>query len=176
MKHVKTYGQLFESGQKLTDEQIEFLIRHVTGSWKLNRETGLVDVNGGFHCGASSLKSLLDIQFGDVSGNFNISDNRLTSLKGSPKTVSGSFVYGNLTLSDDQWNIIGWLKASLKSKDAAKLLLPLITEPELDDWVLKNPLDLDLLDEFPKLKRGVLKRTGLRDISKLASLKRRGLI
>ena len=38
-----------------------------------------------------TLISAIPIQFGIVSGNFDVSQNQLTSLKGSPHTVGGSF-------------------------------------------------------------------------------------
>lgn len=47
---------------------------------------------------------------------------------------------------------------------------------ELDDLIRENPMDMDLLDDYPEIKAGVLKRTGLEDISDLARAMRRGLI
>lgn len=55
-------------------------------------------------------------------------------------------------------------------------ILATLPEDELDSWFTKNPLEIDLLDEYPEVKAGVLKRTRLRDISRLASIKRRGMI
>jgi hypothetical protein len=46
----------------------------------------------------------------------------------------------------------------------------------LDSYIKENPLNLDLLDEHPEIKAGVLKRTGLKDISSLARSMRRNTI
>lgn len=46
----------------------------------------------------------------------------------------------------------------------------------LDEYFQKNPLDLWVLDSMPKLKSGVLKRTGLRDVSDLGRSLKSGII
>lgn len=46
----------------------------------------------------------------------------------------------------------------------------------LDEYFKNNPLDLWVLDSLPKLKSGVLKRTGLRDISDLGRSLKSGII
>ena len=40
----------------------------------------------------------------------------------------------------------------------------------LDDYFSKNPLDLHVLDGMPDIKAGVLKRTGIRDLSRIGSI------
>jgi hypothetical protein len=40
----------------------------------------------------------------------------------------------------------------------------------LDDYFSKNPLDLHVLDDMPDIKAGVLKRTGIRDLSRIGSI------
>lgn len=55
-------------------------------------------------------------------------------------------------------------------------VLSRIDPSHLDEWIKRNPLDLDLLDEFPEIKAGVIQRTGIKDISKLARLNRSGLL
>lgn len=40
----------------------------------------------------------------------------------------------------------------------------------LDDYLKKNPLDIYLLNSLPKLKAGVLKRTGIKDLSRAGSI------
>ena len=128
-----------------------------------------------FYCEVNQLVSLVGAPK-TVGGNFYCSDNKLTSLKGAPEQIKGEFLCDSFKLVAGEWNPGGWLKAAQKSDEAAKLLVPLISEDELDNWMRKHPLDLDLLDEFPEIKRGVLKRTGLRDISKLAAARRQGLV
>jgi hypothetical protein len=90
--------------------------------------------------------------------------------------VGGDFVCDAFVLKSGEWNTEGWLKAAQDSPQAAELLVPLISEPQLDDLIRKNPLDLDLLDDFPDLKAGVLRRTGLRDVSNLGKTLRTGII
>jgi hypothetical protein len=40
----------------------------------------------------------------------------------------------------------------------------------------KNPLDLHLLDAYPEIKAGVLKRTGMRDYGSIGKNLKQGLI
>jgi len=56
------------------------------------------------------------------------------------------------------------------------LYATLLDENQLDKYFTENPMNLDVLDELPEIKAGVLKRTGMRDISKIAKAMRRGII
>jgi hypothetical protein len=51
------------------------------------------------------------------------------------------------------------------SKIASQLVSTVLTDDVLDNYFKKNPLKLHILDEYPGLKSGVLKRTGMRDLS-----------
>ena len=93
MKYLKTY-RVFEAEPAsiaLTEEQISWLDKCTTGSWKLNSSTGLVDVDGDFSCSSRGLKELKGVKFGKVSGNFYCYENQLTTLEGAPQTVNGGF-------------------------------------------------------------------------------------
>ena len=93
MKHLRGFKELLESSQELTQEQRDWLDRWISGTWKVNPQTGLVDVRGSFEC-SSLLRGLTDfkgVRFGSVSGHFNCSKNSLTSLEGAPQSVGGSF-------------------------------------------------------------------------------------
>ena len=93
MKHIKPY-QVFEASvaaSALTAEQIEWLDECADGEWKLNRQTGLVDINGGFNCREQRLIDFKGVKFGKVSGDFSCRSNLLTTLVGAPQTVSGDF-------------------------------------------------------------------------------------
>ena len=70
MRHIKEYNQLFESTQELTQEQKDWLDKCTRGSWVVNPQTGLVDVNGNFFCGEQDLDSFKGVRFGTVSGHF----------------------------------------------------------------------------------------------------------
>lgn len=103
MKNLKRYRQLFESTEDLTQEQKDWLDRctidfydDTIGTWKVNSQTGLVDVDGDFHCNNMRLNDLKGVRFGKVTGNFWCSRNNLTSLAGCPQEVGGTFnCYGN---------------------------------------------------------------------------------
>ena len=91
MKHLQSFS-LFEAQTSfLTPRQNKFLNRCTKETWSVNRQTGLVDVEGNFDCSFKSLKSLHGISFGNVSGHFGCIYNQLTSLKGAPQTVGGNF-------------------------------------------------------------------------------------
>ena len=91
MRHIKPY-QVFEaSAPALTAEQIEWLDKCAAGRWKLNRQTGLVDINGGFNCSGQNLQDFKGVRFGKVSGDFYCHSNQLTSLVGAPQTVGRDF-------------------------------------------------------------------------------------
>lgn len=153
-------------------------------------------VGRGFDCHKNNLRSLEGAP-PTVGREFFCSDNNLTSLEGAPQTVGMDFdcrknnlrslegapqeVVGNFScdafiIPRGEWGLKGWLEAAQKNNQAAKLLIPLLTESQLDSWMTQNPLDLDLLNDFPEIKSGVLKRTGMRDISKVASALRNKFI
>ena len=101
MRHIKPY-QIFEasaSAAALTAVQINWLDKCVEGSWKLNPQTGLVDVDENFDCSEQGLTDFKGVRFGKVSGYFNCYNNQLTTLEGAPQSVGSSFrcTYNQLT-------------------------------------------------------------------------------
>ena len=91
MRHIKTY-QIFEaSAPALTPEQIDWLDECTTGRWKLNPQTGLVDVDGDFYCQDQNLTDFKGVRFGEISKFFDCSRNSITSLDGAPQKVGGYF-------------------------------------------------------------------------------------
>lgn len=67
-------------------------------TWKINPETGLVDIDGRFNAPSSDdfrNGSLLGIKFGIADGDFIISALGLTSLEGCPQEVTGTFNASN---------------------------------------------------------------------------------
>ena len=93
LKHIKPY-QLFESEPirtVFTKEQLNWLDECAAGRWKLNPQTGFVDVNGDFDCNKQGLTDLKGVKFGDVIGYFWCHNNQLTSLEGAPQTVGRGF-------------------------------------------------------------------------------------
>lgn len=112
MRHLKTFP-LFEANKRVEAWQYDYLDLFTDGTYKLNPETGLFDVEGDFDCSGNKLESIGGgVQFGHVSGSFycyyndlsdpdelphsvggdfDCSDNRFTTLVGSPKSVGGNF-------------------------------------------------------------------------------------
>ena len=76
---------------KLNEEQIEWLNKCTKGTWSLNSETGLVDVNGEFNCREQKLKDFKGVRFGVITEGFNCYNNSLTTLEGAPQEVGGNF-------------------------------------------------------------------------------------
>jgi hypothetical protein len=46
----------------------------------------------------------------------------------------------------------------------------------LDPYFKRNPLDMHYLDRYPEIKKGVIERTGLKDLSKLGKSMKDGMI
>ena len=82
---------MFESVTALTQEQIEWLDECALGTWTLNPQTGLVDVNGIFECSEEGLTDFKGVKFGEVSEDFYCNKNALTSLVGAPQEVGVDF-------------------------------------------------------------------------------------
>lgn len=132
-------------------------------------------VGGDFNCFGNQLHSLEGAPE-KVGGSFYCINNPLTTLKGAPKQIGAIFHCHAFSLQSRKWNPEGWMQRAQESDVNFGLLIPLLPEDYVTERILKNPLNLDLLNPFPDLKAKVLKRTGLKDISKLAAMKRQGLI
>jgi hypothetical protein len=98
MKNLKTY-RMFESSVELAPEQIEWLDKCTEGTWQLNSRTGLVDVDGSFHCDDQGLSDFKGVRFGKVGGYFSCHYNQLTSLVGAPQKVGRGFSCRNNQLT-----------------------------------------------------------------------------
>ena len=90
---IKSYKEYVNesAGVELAQEQKDWLDKCTRGRWRFNAQTGLVDVQGDFHCYQQGLDSFKGVRFGHVSGGFNCYGNKLTSLEGSPQSVGGDF-------------------------------------------------------------------------------------
>ena len=102
MRHIKEFGQLFESEQELTQEltqeQKDWLDKCVFGKWWVNPQTGLVDVDRSFQCSGQG-PGFNGVRFGHIRKNFNCSESRLSSLEGAPQSVGGDFSCSYNTLA-----------------------------------------------------------------------------
>ena len=90
IKNFKEYVNE-SAGVELTQEQKNWLNKCTDGTWKLNPQTGLIDVTGDFYCSVEGLDSFKGVRFGHVSGSYYCDRNNLTSLEGAPQSVGGSF-------------------------------------------------------------------------------------
>lgn len=93
MNRIATFKNFIgESKINLSKEQIKFLDKVCANKcvWKQDAD-GKVNLSGEFNASSMDLRDLLGIEFGEILGDFDISDNNLTSLKGCPQKVEGSF-------------------------------------------------------------------------------------
>jgi hypothetical protein len=114
VKHLKKY-YLFESWDRrslsygrpswknsrdksgdLNENQVRWLNECSTKEWEYDSVNGLVNIEGSFDCSVPRfntgyLTDFYDVKFGTVSENFNCSNNKITSLEGSPLAVGGNF-------------------------------------------------------------------------------------
>ena len=165
MKHLipfRVYEAQMTSG--LTQKQKTLLTKYTQGTWSVNQQTGLVDVEGSFNCDNIRLKSLRGISFGHVSGNFNCDGNQLTSLAGAPQTVGGDFrcsanqltslagapqtVDGNFSCDANQLTSLAGAPQTVRGDFSCfgNLLTSLAGAPQTVDWYF-------MCEEF-KLDRG----------------------
>jgi len=134
MKNLKTYSQLFENSQELTPDQIEWLNAWTRGTWKLNPETGEVDVDGDFDCSGRNFKDFKGVRFGTVGQNFYCDNNHLTSLEGAPQEVGGDFFcYDNPVTSISLKKIFSHMKSGKSYLQAVETLW---NEIPLEDQIL----------------------------------------
>jgi hypothetical protein len=60
-----------------------------------------------------------------------------------------------------------WNDTPERSDIARKLVSSVLTNEVIDEYFKKNPIKLYILDDHPEIKAEVLKRTGMRDLSKI---------
>ena len=112
-----------------------------------------------------------------VTKSFSCGNNPLTSLEGAPEEIGEDFNCGEFTIRNGKWGIEGWLEILENGTAKAKtLILTLLTEDRLDKFILEDPTRLHLLDETPNLKADVIKRTGVKDLSRLGRTIKTGLL
>jgi len=97
MRYIKLFN---ESVSSLTQEQIDFLNDCTRGKWKVNPDTGLIDVENYFNCRCMNLNDFKGLRFGKVRGDFLCYNNKLKTLDGSPREVGLDFqCYDNPLIS-----------------------------------------------------------------------------
>ena len=72
------------------DEEYSIYQQHPSeGYFSFDPKTGLVNIEGKFDCSHQDLEDFKGVRFGIVDGYFNCSGNKLKSLYGAPKKVTG---------------------------------------------------------------------------------------
>ena len=173
-------GDFYCSSNRLTS--LEGAPESVGGNFNCrdNSLTSLVgapeSVDGGFYCDSNRLTSLVGAPE-SVGMGFSCSANMLTTLEGAPEKIGGNFSCDEFTIDRGKWGVEGWLKVLQTGTDKAKsLILTILPEDELDKYFTEDPTRLHLLDGHPDLKAGVLKRTGVKDLSRLGRYLKHGLL
>lgn len=160
-------------------------------------EGGPREVEGGYYCQNNQLVNLKGAPPSPKC--LHASTNPLESLEGIPRnipriteTMTAAFICDAFIVRewnkkialqlflgrlDDKVNFLNpssihVIKDPEKTRD---LVLHLMSPEAIDDYIRKNPLDMDFLDDFPHIKAGVLQRTGLKDMSSLARTMRKGI-
>ena len=147
--------------------------------------------------GLTSLKGThLEIEK-NVTGNFYCASNELTDLKGAPEFIGGDFYHDFLYVKSGDWNTKGlietivtvksigtkpyWVdnnKKAASEDDIVRLIMTSehVSDSGLDKYFTEHPTELYVLDELPEIKKGILKRTGIKDLSRLGRTIKTGLI
>lgn len=138
-----------------------------------------VKAGGHFDCSRNELSSLEGAPQ-EVSWSFWCSLNPLTSLLGAPQKIGKAFKCDAFDLNN--WSLEGWLQilkgqGIIHRREAAKkLVLTLLAPEDVASHLRQHPLDLDLLDDHPKLKKQVLQLTDLPDVAGVSRLLRLDLL
>ena len=134
-------------------------------------------VDGNFYVEGCKLKDLEGAPE-YVGGNFSCKGNPLTSLKGMPKVIKGKFYTPAFTMDMNGFDPKQWLNflKSPHSEENKVLAMTIMPDEILDEYFTKNPIEIRMLDPHPDLKAGVIKRTGIRDMSRLGRNLKTGLI
>lgn len=94
---------LFESSLNvLSKEQIHFLDSITSGRWRIDENTGYVEILGNVNISSPKINSTRGIKFGTIHGIFSVSSTSIDSLEGwFPKEVYGNIhIYNNPFLKD----------------------------------------------------------------------------
>ena len=165
---------------KLNKKQIKFLNRctdgvwtinkktwineWTQGEWTLNEKTGLVDIEGTFNCCHEELTDFKGVRFGVVKGYFDCSNNKLTSLEGSPQWVGVSFNCNNNSLTSlvgAPQEVGGYFDCSDNpiSEKTLKLVWETIQKNKIDYWTALSALKSQIPNGYwKKMSRGLDER------------------
>ncbi len=128
-------------------------------------------IKGAIHISGKSLKSLedLNLSFGAESLMTNFFDIRPFDIESCLKVLELGSTRTYYRVGGGGYEISPNPDARPGDDDRARSLITTILSNEiLDSYFKKNPLKINLLDDYPDIKQGVLKRIGIRDLSKVA--------
>ena len=100
MKYIKYFESLKNNDEvnaQLQKRSYDFCKKYHLKDFIINND-GSVDVKGTVYLDSRKLK-LIPIKFGEVLGNFIVSNNQLKSLEGCPKKLDGDFIVNNNNLT-----------------------------------------------------------------------------
>ena len=93
------YLKLFEGYNQFESEIAETCNDFGIDNFFINSD-GLVDVDGDVNLTYKNLNKYIPLKFQNVTGSFDVDDNQLISLEGSPKIVGGDFNCNDNLLND----------------------------------------------------------------------------
>ncbi len=93
------YLKLFEGYNHFESEIADICKEYNIDNFFINPD-GLVDVDGDVNLDYKKLNKYIPLKFQNVTGDFNVDDNRLISLEGSPNMVGGDFRCNDNLLND----------------------------------------------------------------------------
>ena len=93
------YLKLFEGYNQFESEIAEICDDYGIDNFFINSD-GLVDVDGIVYLAYKNLNKYIPLKFQNVTGSFDVDDNQLISLEGSPKIVGGDFKCNDNLLND----------------------------------------------------------------------------
>ena len=93
------YLKLFEGYNQFESEIADICKEYNIDNFFINPD-GLVDVDGDVYLAYKNLNKYIPLKFQNVTGSFDVDDNQLISLEGSPKIVGGGFNCDGNLLND----------------------------------------------------------------------------
>lgn len=147
MKNILGW-KLFESKEK--NRLIDYVKSYAGEDFKINKETGLIDIDGHMIIRGIELTTLEGLEFGNIRLDFVVASNLLRSLKGSPRRVGGTFYCYSNPLESLEYS------PKIVGKDFvfnSTNILNLIGSPyriggKFEGLFLKNPITLEGAPRF----------------------------
>jgi hypothetical protein len=138
-----------------------------------------------YNCSGNNLTNLEGLP-DEIGGALHARENPITSLKGLVLRdvlyqVKGAIEIDGLTIPHLRFTRSFIRKQFISGTERVKSLLSTILDneidrPFLDEYFLKDPLELYVLNNQPEVKEGILKRTGIKDYGRIGKHLKSGMI